>query len=88
MPLEWFVEDTIRKGNVDQAAQLSRSVSLFYLRQDHPEVYEMLMDMERRVQERAMQPPQIGQVVMQSPQIHGAMYDISGNENVNLGGKK
>ena len=63
IPLEWLFEDAIRKGDVDLAEQLTRWASLFYLKKEHPEVYDMLMDMEKRAMERSMQPQQIGQLV-------------------------
>ena len=88
IPIDWLTKDAIRRGDMDHAKGLVGMVSLFYLEHDHPDVYNKLMDMLGVLQEKTMKPPQIGKVVMQSPQIHGAMYDISGNENVNLGGKK
>ena len=63
IPPDWFLEDAVRRGDVDLVTHLSRLVSLFYLHQDHPEVYEKLVSMEMRAMENMKRKLGIGQVV-------------------------
>lgn len=63
VPLEWLIEDAVMRGDVDHAEQVTRMISLYHLKEDHPDVYDLLMGMEKRTRDRAMQPQQIGQLV-------------------------
>ena len=63
MPFGWLYEDAIRRGDVDLAEHFTRRISLLYLKEEHPDVYDMLMGLEKRALERSVQPQHIGQLV-------------------------
>lgn len=54
LPIDWLIKDAIRRGDLNHARSILGMVSLFYLENEHPDVYNQLMDMLRVLQ--GMQP--------------------------------
>ena len=48
IPLEWLIEDAVMRGDVDHAEQVTRMISLYHLKEEYPDVYDLQMGMDTR----------------------------------------
>lgn len=64
--MDWLLKDAVKGGDVAYTTRLVNAISMFFLHQANPDVYEALegtMANTRDVQELRNSPKQIGQLV-------------------------
>ena len=76
--MDWLLNDAVKGGDVAYTTRLVNAISMFFLHQANPEVYEALegtMTNTRNVQEQRNSPKQIGQLVGKQDN-HYMMSDV------------